>query len=206
MFRTLVATIIVTLSVFTLTLYSCEKDACKKVNCQNGGLCDNGGCVCPTGYSGARCEIYEPCMTITCMNGGTCVDGKCNCPLGFEGQYCETISRNKFFGLWVVTEDGTTSNPAQYTVSLVAGSTANEVRILNFRNTSSNSVIAFVYRDTIRILPQNIGGFDISGEGMLTGDLNTPQDQKIDFRYKVSKDGVTDDFGVDVGNPSLWKR
>ncbi len=35
---------------------SCKKDKCKGVACQNTGLCSNGVCSCPTGYSGAFCE------------------------------------------------------------------------------------------------------------------------------------------------------
>ncbi|RYD79560.1 MAG: hypothetical protein EOP53_09460 [Sphingobacteriales bacterium] len=35
-----------------------KPNPCDTVNCQNGGICDDGTCMCPTGYSGAHCEIY----------------------------------------------------------------------------------------------------------------------------------------------------
>ena len=32
------------------------KDACSDVNCQHGGACSAGMCICPSGYSGSLCE------------------------------------------------------------------------------------------------------------------------------------------------------
>jgi hypothetical protein len=80
-------------------------DPCASQPCLNQGTCmrDNGGyrCICPPGYSGARCEIRDACQSNPCMNGGTCqsINGngnggyQCMCPPGFSGQRCE-ISKN----------------------------------------------------------------------------------------------------------------
>lgn len=35
---------------------SCTKTSCSGITCQNGGTCSAGKCVCPTGFSGARCQ------------------------------------------------------------------------------------------------------------------------------------------------------
>lgn len=71
---------------------SCKKDPCKNVVCYNNGVCDDGTCLCPNGYSGTNCEIQlDPCATVTCYNGGTCVSGICNCPTGYGGTNCQTI-------------------------------------------------------------------------------------------------------------------
>jgi hypothetical protein len=74
-------------------------DPCASQPCMNGGTCmrDNGGfrCVCPSGYSGSRCEIRDACQSNPCMNGGTCqpINGnggyQCICPSGFSGSRCE---------------------------------------------------------------------------------------------------------------------
>lgn len=69
---------------------SCKKDPCKSTVCLNGGVCDDGSCQCPTGYSGPQCENFDPCSTITCYNGGTCANGQCNCPTGYTGSDCGT--------------------------------------------------------------------------------------------------------------------
>lgn len=46
-----------TIGAFGTVLYtSCNPDPCKDVTCQNGGTCNEGNCVCPTGYEGTNCE------------------------------------------------------------------------------------------------------------------------------------------------------
>jgi EGF-like domain len=43
---------------FILLVAACTKplDPCAATNCQNGGVCDDGSCKCPSGYEGAECE------------------------------------------------------------------------------------------------------------------------------------------------------
>ena len=41
--------------VLSFLLASCA-DTCKDVNCLNGGECNDGSCVCPTGFGGEYCE------------------------------------------------------------------------------------------------------------------------------------------------------
>lgn len=87
-----------------LLLFSnCKTDdpvsQCIDVNCFNGGLCNDGVCVCPQGFYGEYCElsISGPCDTLVCQNGGFCQDGWCyDCSGCFEGQFCEISSRLKF--------------------------------------------------------------------------------------------------------------
>lgn len=60
--------------------------------CYNGGTCKDGPgdryfCVCPPGFSGAKCETFlNPCRSSPCLNDGLCQpDGhrfKCICPYG----------------------------------------------------------------------------------------------------------------------------
>ena len=74
-------------------------DPCASQPCLNQGTCvgENGGfcCICPSGYSGSRCEIRDGCQSNPCMNGGTCqsINGnggyQCICPSGFSGPHCE---------------------------------------------------------------------------------------------------------------------
>lgn len=41
---------------FVVVYSSCEKDSCLELRCKNEGVCTNGYCQCPTGYTGAECE------------------------------------------------------------------------------------------------------------------------------------------------------
>jgi len=50
---------VVTTTLFcTIVFTSCTKKAtCSSIICRNEGVCNNGSCTCPTGYSGPFCEI-----------------------------------------------------------------------------------------------------------------------------------------------------
>lgn len=73
------------------TTESCKKDPCKDTVCLNGGACDDGTCICPTGYSGPQCQTFDPCAGINCLNGGTCISGACQCPAGYSGADCSVL-------------------------------------------------------------------------------------------------------------------
>ncbi len=78
--------------ICVLGVLSCkkeDKDPCETVTCLNGGICDDGTCICINGFSGQLCETPpDPCAGITCLNGGTCANGICNCPTGYTGSDC----------------------------------------------------------------------------------------------------------------------
>nr|XP_054760704.1 neurogenic locus notch homolog protein 2-like [Lytechinus pictus] len=59
--------------------------------CQNGGSCSDGICLCAPGYTGYQCEHRE-CMP-ACINGGSCVNGDCECSPDYEGQFCENVRK-----------------------------------------------------------------------------------------------------------------
>ncbi len=55
--RTIFITALLAILSFGTVIYtSCRKDRCKNLNCQNGGTCQDGFCICPTGYTGTYCQ------------------------------------------------------------------------------------------------------------------------------------------------------
>lgn len=61
------------ISFVALALTGC-KDPCKDVACQNGGVCDEGACICAIGYEGENCETSQRAKFIASYN----VDESCN--------------------------------------------------------------------------------------------------------------------------------
>ena len=149
----------------------------------------------------------DKCKAIVCAYGGVCSDGICLCPSGYEGNQCETITRTRYLGVWHVTEDGTYSNATQYTVSVQPGANISELRIKNFRNSFTDEVQAFVKGDTLTIPNQTINNRTVKGFGYIVDDKYYGANGKIVLRYVVKdENGITDDYGVDGGDVSLWNK
>ncbi len=56
--KAIVLTALLTVLAFGSVVYtSCRKDRCKRLNCQNGGTCNDGFCICPSGYTGTYCQV-----------------------------------------------------------------------------------------------------------------------------------------------------
>jgi len=81
------------LGIFTFN--SCT-DPCADVVCNNGGICDEGRCDCPEGFSGPNCETD---LCADCINGN-CTTGDCVCETGYTGENCDIVARDKFIGIW----------------------------------------------------------------------------------------------------------
>ena len=55
--KSIITTVIITLSAFTALFYVSCKSSCQHLTCFNGGSCSSGFCTCPYGYTGNSCEI-----------------------------------------------------------------------------------------------------------------------------------------------------
>src|SRR5690606_34343300 len=132
----------------------------------------------------------DKCKTTVCAYNGVCnEDGSCTCQTGYEGERCETITRDKFKGAWRVTEDGTSSNPAQYAVSVENGAQIDEVKIRNFYNLFDAEITAKVKGDTIYIARQTVMvGEDqktIEGKGYAVPEAYYDLHGKVILSYSV---------------------
>jgi hypothetical protein len=149
----------------------------------------------------------DKCKAIMCAYGGVCTDGKCLCPTGYEGPQCETVNRDRYLGVWTVTEDGTLTQAAQYPISIEKGDNITELRIKNFRNLFTENVKAFVKGDTLYIPQQTVNNHVVLGNGYIMEDKYYGKNGKIVVKYKVTDPlGKVDDFGIEGGDASLWNK
>jgi hypothetical protein len=112
----------------------------------------------------------DPCKDVVCQNGGTCVAGNCDCVTGYEGDSCQTLSRAKFIGTWAVDDDGTSSGPANYNITVTAGTAVTAVNIDGLWQLFVNSITANIDGNAITIPLQEPDNDDytIEGSGTIT--------------------------------------
>jgi len=156
----------------------------------------------------------DQCKTVVCAYNGVCNGGACICQSGYEGSNCETITRNKYLGDWSVFEKGSTSNAAQYFVSIVATDNVSQVAIVNFNNYFTVPILANVTGDTLVIFNQHADGKIVFGTGYIYSNANVTYQQydAISLSYEVVDTATlrVDDYGyyssLDLSNPSAWNK
>jgi hypothetical protein len=153
----------------------------------------------------------DKCKTIVCSNGGVCNGGSCTCVLGYEGPDCSTRSRDKFIGIWNVTEKGSASTVKQYQTTIDSGVNITDIIIKNCYNYFTVNVNASVSGDTMFIYPQNYQGKYIDGIGVVTSNATYGQFDFMYVTYEVidSVTGRTDDYGLNFGDGSVsssWNK
>ena len=152
----------------------------------------------------------DKCQEITCAFGATCVEGVCYCTTGYEGSQCEKTIRSKFIGAWTVTESGTQTQTAEYTLNISEGTTINTVSIHNFNNKfgPDYSVSAYVSKDTLYIPRQYVDSNLIEGRGYLSPSQFYQEHGEVIVHYFVldTASNVINDYGWDRGKPSEWLK
>lgn len=156
----------------------------------------------------------DKCKTIVCANDGVCSQGACTCPSGYGGTNCETVLRNKFLGNWQVFEKGSTTNAAQYAISIVTGPKITDVQIINLFNYFTipvNGYVAGVNGDTLYIPNQQLQGKVVFGVGNIYTTTTYGAFGSLNMCYEVvdTATNIPDDFGYyapDLSVPSAWNK
>lgn len=150
----------------------------------------------------------DKCKAIVCAYGGVCKDGTCVCAAGYEGTQCEIVTRDRYKGAWYVAEKGTYTDPAQYMISIDNGSDMTRMVIRGFANTINSEVNMRINSDEITIPLQTVDSFEIQGTGVLKSEGMYAKHGQLTVRYTIRdlRTNMVNDFGVNIGQPSVWTK
>jgi len=181
--KSVLFTTIVSIAVMiAMTQTSCRFDKCKPINCAHNGVCNQGTCICPTGYEGPNCET----ITRNKFTGNWMVFEKGSASIA--AQYP------------IIIDTAGREEAITYVV------------IKNLYNYFKKPVRAYVDGNRLIIPNQNLEGKVVFGEGILNYNVTYSQYSSVTMRYLVQDTFtlVKDDFGyeaaINFSDPSVWNK
>jgi hypothetical protein len=181
--------------VAAFAVSSCNTDPCKDVVCGDAGTCNDGTCLC-----GPNAEV------------GT--DGACACSAGYEaadGGLC-VLPREKFIGLYDVTEDCSVSAAFIYPVTVSANSDDTKINLVGFWGLftdTANPVVASINADGLSFdiptqnFPSSFAGVSFTVVGSGTIDLTSGD---ITVSYSVTGPDDTGAIVTDVCTNTVYEK
>ena len=152
------------IALISLALSSCRTNPCKKIYCYNGGVCFDGVCRCPEGFSGDFCEVQDSTPSVT---------------------YCNPVI-NCLPGTYEVTESCTFQGNKLYYMTVSASTQFNNYVIFsNLGGDMGPQIQGILNGLDIEIFLQNNGNNTYQGFGVIDT-LNNPL--KITLTYQVDND------------------
>lgn len=183
--KTIFISALITAFAFLSVAYvACNRDKCKTVVCANGGICNLGTCICPSGYEGAQCET----ITRNKFLGNWSVFEK------------GSITNASQYGVTIESfDDPGSTDPSNITIR-------------NFYNYFKTPVKAYCVLDTMFIPNQEYEGKLLFGVGTIYSTSTYGQFALMTVRYEIidTATEVVNDFGynpaIDGSDPSQWNK
>lgn len=177
--KTIIFSALSTIVAFSAVTYtSCTPDKCKAIVCAYGGVCNDGACICQTGYEGTQCESI--------------IRDK------FTGvwQVVETGTITNITHYSVSVENDANGSVSNVLITNFYNSFTAKVSAY----VKGDSL--YIPQQTIN--NRTIQGWGVlQNEGTTYN-----QHAQMSVYYKVTDNarGTVDDFGIDDGTPSIWNK
>ena len=147
-------TIIIGLTVL-LFIPSCSSDPCEEISCLNGGICTEGICDCPPGWSGDDCSVVDfdfvGRFTSTSFSLTECTDVSNNRIIAADSnnEYCIVNADNnqECLRITLILEENNQARFIQVENLTIGGIQFSTPTIFEGTFTTSDELISFVVED-----------------------------------------------------------